>query len=188
MDSNAQNFIVAVLAGTLAVAVLAAATYDLGPSEGSRFALEVYKTGLMAGKKHVFLFERFSGEATEDKVRFVVDARSVQCTDTWVNEGSRKKIELTARDQMMQADKYPEMVFTSSNVGASGDVEGTLTIRGIARPVVVHVKRIGEDFEGSAVVKLSNWGLKAPSSGLSLGLIGTKDEMMVQFRIKPKTR
>jgi polyisoprenoid-binding protein YceI len=188
MDSNAQNFIVAVMAGTLAVAALSAATYDLGTSEGSRFALEVYKTGLMAGKKHVFLFERYSGEATEDTVRFVVDARSVLCTDTWVNEGSRKKIESAARDQMMQADKYPEMVFTSSKVGASGDVEGILTIRGVARPIVVHVKRTGENFEGNAVVKLSDWGLKPPSSGLSLGLIGTKDEMRVQFRIKPKTR
>jgi len=167
----------------LAAGLLQAETYEFGPSEGSRFALEVYKTGLMAGKKHVFIFERYSGEATEDSVRFVVDTRSVVCTDTWVNEGSRKKIQRTARDEMMQADKFPELVFTSSKV-SGGDVAGMLTIRGVARPVVVHVRRDGDAFEGDAVLKLSDWGLKPPSSGLSLGLIGTKNEMKVVFRVK----
>ena len=46
--------------GLLMVGWLAAEvqTYDLGPTDGARFALEVYKTRLMAGKKHVFVFER----------------------------------------------------------------------------------------------------------------------------------
>ena len=178
------KFLVFALAAGL---LLQAETYEFGPSEGSRFALEVYKTGLMAGKKHVFIFERYSGEATEDSVRFVVDTRSVVCTDTWVNEGSRKKIQRTARDEMMQADKFPELVFTSTKV-SGGDVEGTLTIRGVAKPVMVHVTRIGADFEGNAALRLSDWGLKPPTSGLSLGLIGTKNEMRVVFRLRPKPR
>src|SRR5713101_6927332 len=86
---------------TIAIGVLAAGllkaetrTYDLSPSDGSRVALEVYKTGLMSGKKHVFVFERFGGEAVFDpqkpedaKVRFTLDAASVVCTDTWINDG-----------------------------------------------------------------------------------------------------
>jgi polyisoprenoid-binding protein YceI len=200
MDSNAQSLIVTILVGSLAVGTLSAETrtYELGPTEGSRFALEVYKTGLMSGKKHVFVFERYSGQVTFDeenpqdaKVRFVVDARSVVCTDTWVNEGSRKKIQAAARDQMLQADKYPELVFTSSKASAKGggayDVEGMLSIRGIERPVVVQVMAKPGEFEGHAVLNLSDWGLKPPVSGLSLGLIGTKKEMDVRFALKAKT-
>ena len=33
----------------------------VGPAAGTRFALEVEKTGLLSGKKHLFLFERYSG-------------------------------------------------------------------------------------------------------------------------------
>jgi polyisoprenoid-binding protein YceI len=198
MDSNAQNFIVAILAGSLAIGTLSAAprTYELGPSEGSHLTFEVYKTGLMAGKKHSFVFERYSGHATLDEekpqdasVRFVIDTRSVVCIDKWVNEENRMKIQLTARDEMMQADKYPEMVFTSSKVSPKGggvyDVEGRLSIRGVERPALVHVVAKPGGFEGNARVKLSTWGMKPPS-GLTLGLINTKDEMGVMFLLKPK--
>jgi polyisoprenoid-binding protein YceI len=178
--------------------VLPAETYDLSPSEGSRFALEVYKTGLMAGKKHVFVFERYSGELILDpqnpeaaKVRFTVDAGSVVCTDTWINDGSRKKVLAAARDQMMQADKFPQLVFTSSKILPKGenqyDVEGMLTIRDITRPVVVHVSRKDGAFEGHAKLKLSSFGLKPPK-GVTLGLIGTKDEMTVLFRLAARAR
>src|SRR5437773_6474239 len=107
-----HNYLATTVIGVFSLALLPAETqtYHLGPGDGSRFALEVYKTGLMSGKKHVFLFERFGGEAVFDpqkqedaKARFTVEAGSVVCTDTWINDGSRKKVQATARDQMMQA-------------------------------------------------------------------------------------
>src|SRR6266851_3945888 len=80
-------------------------TYEISPGDGSRFSLEVYKTGLMSGKKHVFVFGSFDGEVSFDPQRpeeatahLTVEASSVACTDTWINEGSRKKVELAARD------------------------------------------------------------------------------------------
>ena len=49
-----------------------------------------------------------------------------------MSEKDRKKV-LAARDEMLQADKYPHIVFVSSRVLAKGenqyDVAGTLTIR-----------------------------------------------------------
>jgi polyisoprenoid-binding protein YceI len=173
-------------------------TYEFSPGDGSRFALEVYKTGLMSGKKHVFVFERFSGEAVFDpqkpedaKVRFTVDAGSVVCTDTWINDGSRKKVEAAARDQMLQADKYPQLTFISSKALPKGgnqyDVEGMLALRDKTRPVLVHVSMQDAVFEGNAVVKLSDFGLKPPK-GVTLGLIGTKDEMKVLFRLTGQVR
>jgi len=192
MDSNAQNFIVAILiAGTLSAQPR---TYELAPTEGSHFTFEVYKTGLMAGKKHKFVFQRYSGQTTFDeakpedtKVRLVIDTRSVVCTDTWVSEGNRKKIQEAARDQMMQADKFPEMIFTSSKVTPKGagtyDVEGKLSIKGVERPVLIQVTVKPQEFAGNARIKLSTWGMKPPPNK-TLGLINTKDEMGVLFLLK----
>jgi len=39
----------------------AAQSYSIRPDPGAHFRLEVFKTGLMAGKKHVFLFQRYEG-------------------------------------------------------------------------------------------------------------------------------
>jgi polyisoprenoid-binding protein YceI len=156
----------------------------------------VYKTGLMSGKKHVFVFEHFGGEAVFDprrpaeaKVRFAVEAGSVVCTDTWINDGSRRKVQDTARNQMMQADKFPQLSFVSSKAVPLGkeqyDVEGMLTIRDRTRPVLVHITVKDGVFEGSAPVRLSDFGLKPPK-GVTLGLIGTRDEMAVLFKLVGK--
>ena len=197
-SSKVSEFTRALALGILAVGLLQAQTltYQLAPGDGSRFALEVYKTGLMSGKKHVFVFEHFGGEAVFDprrpaeaKVRFAVEAGSVVCTDTWINDGSRRKVQDTARNQMMQADKFPQLSFVSSKAVPLGkeqyDVEGMLTIRDKTRPVLVHITVKDGVFEGSAPVRLSDFGLKPPK-GVTLGLIGTRDEMAVLFKLVGK--
>jgi polyisoprenoid-binding protein YceI len=194
------NYIARIMIGVLAVGLLPAETriYDFGPDEGSRFALEVYKTGLMSGKKHVLVFERFGGQAVFDpqkpqdaKIHFTADAGSVVCTDTWISEGNRRKVQAAARDQTMQADKFPQLSFTASKALPKGanqyDVEGMLTIRDRTRPALVHVSVKDGVFEGNALLKLSDFGLKPPK-GATLGLIGTKDEMAVLFRLTGKVR
>jgi len=60
-----------------------------------------------------------------------------------------------------------------------------LTIREKTRTVRVHASMKDGLFEGSATVKLSDFGLKPPK-GVTLGLIGTKDEMTVLFRLTGK--
>jgi len=197
-SSKVSEFTRALALGVLAAGLLQAQTltYQLASGDGSRFALEVYKTGLMSGKKHVFVFEHFGGEAVFDprrpaeaKVRFAVEAGSVVCTDTWINDGSRRKVQDTARNQMMQADKFPQLSFVSSKAVPLGkeqyDVEGMLTIRDRTRPVLVHITVKDGVFEGSAPVRLSDFGLKPPK-GVTLGLIGTRDEMAVLFKLVGK--
>src|ERR1700678_4007452 len=56
------------------------ATYNIRPMQGNRFALEVFKSKLREGRKHTFLFDRFSGSLAFDRerperssVRFVVE-------------------------------------------------------------------------------------------------------------------
>jgi polyisoprenoid-binding protein YceI len=80
--------------------------------------------------------------------------------------------------------------FRSTRVERAGAdrfrVDGTLEVRGIARPAQVEVTvresgRRALALEGRSVVRLTSYGLKPPSA--ALGAIGTKDEMVVSFRL-----
>lgn len=172
-------------------------SYAILPSADARFALEVHKSGLMSGKKHVFLFERYEGQLSYDSsrpeassVRLVIQAASAVCQDTWVKAGQLKDIEEYAREDMLRVGRYPEIVFASREIRPAGNgrykVAGDLTIRGVARPVTVDVEMKMKDgrlrFTGDAVVNLKDYGIKPRSA--ALGMIGTKNEMDVRFDLE----
>jgi polyisoprenoid-binding protein YceI len=180
----------------------AAADYEIRPSPDSRFALEVYKTGLLSGKKHLFIFETYQGVVHFDRespersrIEFNVEGASAVCKDTWVSSKDFKKIQSAALNDMMDVQKHPRLHFSSTRVVPAGssqfDVEGLLTIRGIAKSVSVNVTMAERpdgalSFAGKAVVKLKDYGLKPPSA--ALGTIGTKNEMLVDFALIGKLR
>src|ERR1700746_3918527 len=92
--------------------VLAAQTavFDIRPTLGSRFALDVYKSKLWEGRKHTFIFDRFEGALSFDParpkdstVRFAVEARSARCVDDWVKPHQIKDIERAAIEETMNA-------------------------------------------------------------------------------------
>lgn len=173
----------------------ASVAYNIEPAAGNRLTLEVYKTGLWSGRKHTFTFERYHGSLLYDaaapersQVQFTVEAASMALHDTWVNEKDRAKIKQYALADLLHADRYPELAFSSTRIAASApgrfEVHGTLTMRGIAKPVTVQVT-FKPDFaiEGSATLRMTDWGMKPPSA--ALGTIGTRDEMSVSFLLKP---
>jgi polyisoprenoid-binding protein YceI len=171
--------------------------YRVAPASGSNFSLDVFKTGLMSGKKHHFVFSRYSGDIEYDrdrpansKVRFAVEAASATLTDDWVKEGDRQKILSAALHDMMAAEKYPQLIFSSTRISAKApnrfEVEGMLTVRGIPRLVTLDVTvRPGTEdrieIVGGGEIRLRDYGLKPPSA--ALGAIGTKNEMRVQFAL-----
>ncbi len=177
-------------------------SYTIAPAENTRFALEVFKTRLMSGKVHVFLFHKYQGSLAyhaetpgKSSVKLEIESGSLECTDTWVSAKDLPKIVKVAREDMLAVEKYPRMSFTSSAVQGKGDgefeVDGSLTICGLARPAVVLVKvRPGENqellIEGRSTVRLEDYGLKPPSA--ALGMVGTKNEMEVSFVLRAKRR
>ncbi len=91
---------------------------------------------------------------------------------------------------MMDVPKHPHLLFTSRQViplgGGRFQVKGSLEIRGIVKPVTVDVTLAGAGpetlgFQGNARVLMGDYGLKPP--GAALGLIGTKNEMRVEFEL-----
>ena len=166
----------------------------VAPAAGTRFALEVEKTGLLSGKKHLFLFERYSGilqldQAAPEKssIQLEIESRSAVLKDEWVSAKDAKKIADYAQMEMLDSAKYPLLKFVSTNITARGngvyDVQGNLTIRDVTRPVLVSVTEKSGVCEGKAIVKLSDYKLKP--AGALLGAIGTKNEMTVTFLLRP---
>lgn len=183
----------------LAAVLLAAPPRNLrvAPAPDSRFALEVEKTGILKGKKHLFLFERYTGLLAMDvqfpersKIELEIEARSAVLKDDWVKPDDVKKILETAQMDMLDSAKYPKLRFVSTKISAAPNghftVLGDLTIRNVTNPVTVAVVHKGSEvFEGTATVKLTDYKLKPPSA--LLGAIGTKNEMTVTFRLKAGT-
>jgi polyisoprenoid-binding protein YceI len=173
--------------------------YEIRPAPQQRFALEVYKSGLWEGRKHVFLFSDYSGVVRYDQsepenstVELTIEGASAACQDTWVNESDRGKIQAQAF-KMMDVPKHPYLRFTSRQIiplgGGRFQVKGSLEIRGIAAPVTLEVTLSGTgldtlDFQGNARVLMEDYSLKPP--GAALGLIGTKSEMKVAFELRAK--
>jgi polyisoprenoid-binding protein YceI len=157
----------------------------------------VYKTGLLSGKTHEFLFERYRGKIHLDRavpgrsrIEISVDGASVVCTDTWVSAKDLKKILAVALNDMMKVEEHPALLFSSSRVTALGAnqflVEGSLTIRGISNPAVAEVAFSEHPdgslaFAGKSEVRLKDYGLKPPTA--LFGAIGTKNEMTVEFTL-----
>jgi polyisoprenoid-binding protein YceI len=181
----------------LAVApALWAETYRIQPEPQARFALEVHKTGIMSGKIHVFEYERYSGTLDFDpahaeaaKVELTIQAASIVCKDTWVDDKDKKKVTQTALD-MMQHANHPELRFTSTGVArrADGgyDVRGNLSIKGIEKPITVAVsmKQDGAAwiFTGKATILRKDYKINPPSP-VPFGIIGNKEEMPVSFTL-----
>lgn len=171
------------------------ARYTASPAENHRLELTVEKTGLMSGKKHLFVFPEYTAELDYDaanpaasRIALRIATASMQCKDDWVSAKDLKKIEAEARDKLLEAAKHPQLLFRSTSIQpqAAGRylVQGTLAIRGVAKPVTVSVNMQpspgGLRFDGEATVDMTAWGLKPPSA--ALGAVGTNKQMQFRFR------
>jgi polyisoprenoid-binding protein YceI len=172
--------------------------YSITPNDASRLELHVFKTGLYHGRVHTFLFPVYTANlvynaATPNAsaIELNISAGSIQCVDTWLKAKDLKSVQEYAVNDMLAAERYPEIRFTSSEIRAIREtrfeVRGMLAIRGIAKPSTIDVtlhpdSRNVLTFRGSSIVRLSDYGLKPPKA--ALGTIGTKNEMEFTFTLQ----
>jgi polyisoprenoid-binding protein YceI len=186
-----------ILALVLFLPTASAESYEIHPAVSDRLELTVEKTGLYRGKKHLFLFEKYDGRLQFDplkpeasQVQLTIESRSLVCKDNWVSAGDLKKVQQTALDEMLAVKQHPSMMFTSGAIKPLGgeryEVQGTLTIRSLSKPILLTVHLNATDpnalrLSGGATIRLSDYNLKPPSA--LLGAIGTKNEMTLAFSV-----
>lgn len=167
----------------------------ISPSLDSTLALEVFKTGLKRGKKHILFFENFHGELAYVKERpessrldVMIDANSVVCRDSWLRTRQQKQVTSFAKTQALDTAHHPEVRFASSRVSAKPLrgflVEGVLALRGTTRNIRLNVvltamSRGRFQIDGDAALRLSDFGIHPPSS--LFGLNGTQDEALIRL-------
>ena len=171
--------------------------YEIKPSSESTLALEVFKTGLLAGKRHIFFFEKYGGEILYDAeaperstVRVAIESASITLQDKWVKPAQKRHILDAALNEMLEAGHFAQITFVSTNISRKSpsqyEVRGDLTIRGVGKPVTVEaaVNAAGAgrlELDGDAHINMKDYGMKPPSA--FMGLIGTKSGMQLRFLV-----
>lgn len=110
--------------------------YRLDPSQ-SRLTVQAFAEGLLSAFGHspVFLVQDFSGEAQIDPqtlgnpaARVVARGDSLTVVDD-VKEKDRIEIEQTLRNDVLEVDKYPDIVFQSTSTSLSRIGQGRYRVR-----------------------------------------------------------
>jgi polyisoprenoid-binding protein YceI len=174
--------------------------YTIEPTSESSVAVQVFKSGLMAKRKHTLFFQRYRGHVEYDnenpeksRVELSFDANSAVCRDEWLKPDKQRELLAFVHNKVLAADRHERIAFASERVERKSptrfEVLGTLGIRGSSKPVVFEVVVLpkGKDrleIDGSARIKLSDYGIEWPSA--FFGLIGTKDEVKLRFLLWPE--
>jgi polyisoprenoid-binding protein YceI len=170
-----------------------AGRHKLGPDRG-RIVLRTFRDGLAAQAGHDLTIEaiRWSGEleVNDDLSPAGLDLR-IDMGALVVREGTggvkpltdrdRREIAVTAR-KLLASDRYPEAVFAAAgfepNAGGGGEISGTLTVRGQARPLRAKVSQSGADrYHAEAHVVQSDYGIKPYTA--FLGALRVRDAVDV---------
>lgn len=187
--TNLRSWIAAVV---LVPGLLFAAEKSMDVAK-SALTIHVGKTGLfsVAGHEHwvdaPIAHGRFR-EGNGAEVEFAVDARKMKVRPDQESPRDQAKIQETMQREVLEVERYPEILFRSTTVTATGsqswNVIGTLSLHGVSKPVAVKVRREGEAYTGSARVRQTDFGIKPVSAGG--GAVKVKDELDITFKVYAK--
>jgi polyisoprenoid-binding protein YceI len=178
--------------------IAASNVYVLEPGL-SRFTAKAFATGLLASMGHnpSFAIRQFAGEAKfapdapdRSTVRVVAQTGSLELSDQ-VSDKDRREIESTTRNDVLDASRFPEIVFEASSPSLSkggegfywANITGKLTIRGVTQPQQVSAQVSINDSQlranGEFTVRQSSFGIKPVS--VAGGTLKIKDDVKVTF-------
>ena len=173
-------------------------TYTLD-SQRSRFTVQAFATGLLAGFAHspVFAIRDYQGEieladdqASGMKVSLTIRASSLELIDS-VKESDRQEIQRQLMDEVLEVGQFPQIAFTSTKVAPTqiaanwfrSQIEGDMKLHGITRPVPIdsQLRINGPDvrLSGEMALLLSAFKIKRVSA--MGGMIKLKDELKFAF-------
>ncbi len=160
--------------------------------EKSVMTVRVSKAGLLSGLGHDHeISAPLAGgmvDVTARRVELHTNARALRVVDQGISDKDRAEIKsnmLVA--SYLDADRFPEIVFSSVSADSSGDgswtVRGNLTLHGQTRALTLTVREAAGHFTGVARLKQSDFGI-APIK-IAGGAVRVKDEIQIEFDIQP---
>lgn len=165
----------------------------------SRFVVKAFVTGMFSAFGHspTIAIRDFAGEAQFDpdslkdaSLNLRIKADSLEVTDD-VSDKDRREIERQMRDDVLETNRYPEIVFESTDVSADkitggqyrARINGNLSLRGVTRNCTINaqvtVTEGGLRAHGEFPLRQSDYNIKPVSA--AGGTIKLKDELKFSF-------
>lgn len=168
----------------------------------SSFVVQVFATGLLSAFAHSprIAIRNFEGNVdyaagasplAGAQMRLRIQADSLEVTDD-ISAKDREEIHRRIRQEVLDADSFPEIVYQCSKATASGigdrywvALRGELTLRGITRPELVSAKVSlnGHSLRASGEFTLRQSDFRIPLVTAAAGTIRVKDEVKCTFDI-----
>lgn len=168
----------------------------------SRFIVRAFSGGLLwfKGHDHFISVRDFKGEAqltpgaiSPASLQFTVRADSLAETRDVFTEQQKQIINREMRELVLETEKYPEIVFKSTDISGKlvvggrfeARIRGDLTLHGVTRRVVIPalVTLDGRDLRarGEFEIKRGDYNIKATSA--VHGTIRVRDKLKFMFEI-----
>jgi|SRR5262245_4357203 len=167
----------------------------------SRFIAQAFANGLLSAFGHNprLAIRSFEGEVEFDQAApnvaslwMKARADSLVVIDE-LSEKDRLEIERVTRDELLEANRYPEIVFQSAIVTAhrvaegryQAPVAGDLSLRGVTRELAIDaMAQVNGDelrAQGGFMLRLTDFNIRPVS--VAGGLLKLKDEVQLSFEI-----
>jgi len=163
-------------------------------AEKSAITIQVDKTGLLSsfGDRHVVHASIAHGSidtSARPAVEFQVDAQRLTVVDPNLSiDGRREVQQRMLGPAVLDADRYPAIVFRSTAISAVDDahwkVTGDLTLHGVMRSIAGDVSIQAGRYVGSATVKQTDFHIEPVA--VAGGLVKVKDEIRIEFVVVPR--
>ena len=157
----------------------------------STVEVEVSRSGLLSafGHDHRIVAPVASGHVLcreGPRAEIAFDARSLRVADSGLPDSDREKVEATMEGpEVLDAARYPEVVFRSTAIEAAGDgrwsVAGSLTLHGATHAVRAEVSLSNGRYRGATVFKLTDFGIRPPV--VAGGTVRVRDEVRIVFDV-----
>lgn len=168
----------------------------------SKFTVQAFASGLLAGFGHnpTIAIRAFTGEAqlmpnsmADASLRLVIKADSLALLDN-VKEKDRQEIERTMFNEILEAHRYPEIVFQSANIALTRILEGRykariigdLTLHGVTRNRMWLQAKIilsGDDLQAQGEFTLRQTEFQIKPVSFAAGTLKLKDELKFVFEL-----
>jgi polyisoprenoid-binding protein YceI len=178
-----------------------AATSALADVTGD-YTVDVAHTRIGIRARHAMVttvrgsFTEFAGTAHLDTAKPAASSVTLRIATATVDTGVPDRDTHLRSADFLDVEKYPEMVFTSTDVAQLEEdvyrVTGDLTIKDVTRPVTIDFALTGSaldpfgnmrvGFEGALAIKRSDWQLTY-NSVLETGGVLISDRIQVEFDV-----